>query len=133
PELLHLYQSADLFVLPTLADCFGNASIEALAVGLPVITTAIGGIPDIVEHGVTGYFLPPGDAHGLAEALRHLVAAANARRSFSAAARRRALTRFDAKTNAGRILDLARALVRERQTGVPGAMAGRCRSKGFLQ
>ncbi|MGH2355433.1 MAG: glycosyltransferase family 4 protein, partial [Chloroflexota bacterium] len=44
PELLRLYQRADAFVLPTLADCFGNASIEAMAVGLPVITTAMGGI-----------------------------------------------------------------------------------------
>jgi len=121
PELLGLYQSADLFVLPTLADCFGNASIEAMAVGLPVITTAIGGIPDIVEHGVTGYLLSPGDAHGLADAVRHLVMDADARRAFSMAARRRALARFDARTNAAKIVDLARALVDERQAG---AMAG---------
>jgi glycosyltransferase involved in cell wall biosynthesis len=123
PELLNLYQSADLFVLPTLADCFGNASIEALAVGLPVITTAIGGIPDIVEHGVSGYLLAPGDTQGLAEAVRHLVTDAEARRSFGAAARRRALTRFDAKTNAAKILDLARTLVDERRSGAPREMA----------
>jgi glycosyltransferase involved in cell wall biosynthesis len=124
PELLDLFQSADLFVLPTLADCFGNASIEAMSVGLPVITTAIGGIPDIVEHGVTGYLLSPGDAAGLARTVEHLVSNADARRAFSVAARRRALTRFDARTNAARIVDLARTLVDERQTGAAGALAG---------
>jgi glycosyltransferase involved in cell wall biosynthesis len=123
-ELVDLFQSADLFVLPTLADCFGNASIEAMAVGLPVITTAIGGIPDIVEHGVTGYLLPPGDAPGLAGAVRHLVTDAGARRAFSVAARRRALARFDARTNATRIVDLARVLVDERRAGTGGALAG---------
>jgi glycosyltransferase involved in cell wall biosynthesis len=124
PELLDLFQSADLFVLPTLADCFGNASIEAMAVGLPVITTAIGGIPDIVERGTTGYLLPPGDAAGLAQAVHHLVSNADARRAFSVAARRRALTRFDARTNAAKIVDLARTLVDERQHGAAGALAG---------
>lgn len=110
PELLQLYQAADLFVLPTLADCFGLASIEALAAGLPVITTSVGGISDIVEHGVTGYLVPPGDVRGLGETLRHLVDDADDRRAFSVAARQRALSRFDARTNAGRILDLAHAL-----------------------
>jgi hypothetical protein len=110
PELLRLYQESDLFVLPTLADCFGNASIEAMAVGLPVITSAIGGVPDIVEHGVTGYLLPPGDAPALARALCHLVDDAVARRAFGVASRRRAVTRFDARTNAAKIVDLAHAL-----------------------
>ena len=60
-DLLRLYQASDVFVLPTMADCFSNASIEAMAVGLPVITTNMGGIPDIVEHGKTGLLVEPGD------------------------------------------------------------------------
>jgi glycosyltransferase involved in cell wall biosynthesis len=121
PELLRLYQSADLFVLPTLADCFGNASIEAMAVGLPVITTAIGGIPDIVEDGITGHLLLPGDGHALGEVIRRLVDDPGLRRSFSLAARRRALTHFDAHTNAARILDLARLLVEEHRASAARA------------
>ena len=113
PQLLRLYQEADLFVLPTLADCFGNASIEAMATGLPVVTTAMGGIPDIVEHGVTGYLLPAGDARGLGEALRQLVDDAVTRRTFGLAARRRAVTRFDARTNAAKIVKLAHKLARD--------------------
>jgi glycosyltransferase involved in cell wall biosynthesis len=110
PELLRLFQDADLFVLPTLADCFGNASIEAMATGLPVITTAMGGIPDIVEHGVTGFLLAPGDVRGLGEAVRQLVDDSATRRAFGVAARLRAVTRFDSRTNAGKILDLAHDL-----------------------
>jgi glycosyltransferase involved in cell wall biosynthesis len=121
PRLLRLFQEADVFVLPTLADCFGNASIEALAVGLPVITTAMGGIPDIVSDGETGYLLPPGDAQGLARALLRVVDDPQHRRAMGAAARQRAVTRFDCRTNAGRILDLARRLLEERQRrGSPG-------------
>lgn len=110
PELLRLYQEADLFVLPTLADCFGIASIEALAAGLPVVTTAVGGLPEIVKDGVCGYLLPPADARRLGEAVRHLVTDGTARRAFGLAARQRALTRFDARVNAAALLDLACAL-----------------------
>jgi glycosyltransferase involved in cell wall biosynthesis len=120
-DLLRLYQRADIFVLPTLADCFGNASIEAMAAGLPVITTAIGGVPDIVDEGRTGYLLTPGNAQGLSESVRRLVDDADLRSAFGAAARERALARFDARTNAGRILDLMHTL--HEQRSVPARSA----------
>jgi glycosyltransferase involved in cell wall biosynthesis len=110
PELLRLYQDSDAFVLPTLADCFGNASIEAMATGLPVITTAMGGIPDIVEHGQTGYLLAPNDGRQLGEALLRVVDDPSHRAALGAAGRARAVARFDARTNAARILELARAI-----------------------
>jgi glycosyltransferase involved in cell wall biosynthesis len=118
-DLLRLYQRADLFVLPTLADCFGNASIEAMATGLPVITTAIGGVPDIVDEGRTGFLLAPGDRRNLARTLERLLDNAPLRAMMGEAARSRALTRFDSRTNAGRILDLANTLYHER-TGMQG-------------
>ena len=64
-ELVQLAQRADIFVLPTLADCFSIASLEAMAAGLPVITTRMGGIPDIVQEGETGFLLPVGDYEAL--------------------------------------------------------------------
>jgi glycosyltransferase involved in cell wall biosynthesis len=73
-ELLELYRRADVFVLPTLADCFSIASIEAMATGLPVITSALGGIPDIVDHGEMGYLIPPGDRRSLGDMLTRLIA-----------------------------------------------------------
>lgn len=118
-ELRQLYQQADVFVIPTLADCFSNVSLEAMASGLPVIATNMGGIPDIVAHGQTGILLEPGNARQLAEALSKLVDNAQTRVAFGAAARRRALSHFDARANAGRILDLAADLVQERRTRWP--------------
>jgi glycosyltransferase involved in cell wall biosynthesis len=115
PELLGLYRRADVFVLPTLADCFSIASIEAMAAGLPVICTAMGGIPDIVEHGRTGYLLPPGDGVALGEALRRLIDDPQLRRSFSHAGRCRAVEHFDARRSAARILALAQALAGARR------------------
>jgi glycosyltransferase involved in cell wall biosynthesis len=124
PELRRLYQESDAFVLPTLADCFGNASLEAMAAGLPVITTAMGGIPDIVEHGTTGYLLPPHDGRQLGEALLRVVDDASHRQGLGAAGRQRAVARFDAQTNAARILDVARSLVTNRY-GARWSMRGR--------
>jgi len=113
-DLLRLYQASDVFVLPTMADCFSNASIEAMAVGLPVITTNMGGIPDIVEHGKTGLLVEPGDGHELAAALTQLTDSQSERESFGKAARERALRLFDARINAGRILGLVKRVHAER-------------------
>ena len=106
---MQLYQQADVFVLPTLADCFGNASFEAMASGLPVITTAMGGIPDIVAHGHTGYLLAPGSTRDLAAALS-TSSTIPTHDAFGVASRQRALALFDSRTNAGRLLDLAAEL-----------------------
>lgn len=116
PELQALYQQADIFVLPTLADCFSWVAIEAMATGLPVITTAVGGIPDIVEHGRTGYLLPPGDGRELGATLRRLLDDGALRAAMGRAGRERAVARFDARANAQRLLDLCRTLCQERHT-----------------
>lgn len=113
-ELQALYQQADIFVLPTLADCFSWVAIEAMATGLPVITTAVGGIPDIVEHGRTGYLLPPGDGRELGAALRRLIDDGALREAMGRAGRERAVAHFDARANAQRLLDLCHALWQER-------------------
>jgi glycosyltransferase involved in cell wall biosynthesis len=111
-RLLDLYRSSDVFVLPTLADCFSNASIEAMACGLPVITTPVGGIPDIVLDRDCGFLVPPGDEAALAAALRRLVDDSALRVSLGEAARRRAVLNFDARANALRLIDLARTVSR---------------------
>ena len=113
-DLLNLYQSADIFVLPTMADCFSIASIEAMAVGVPVITTSMGGIPDIVESGTTGFLVKPGDATDLAAALTRLTSDEATRNAFGKAARERTLRHFDARTNAKRILGLVEHVHQER-------------------
>lgn len=108
-RLIELFRSSDVFVLPTTAETFGIAAVEASAAGLPVVATRIGGLTDIVHDGVSGRLLEPGDAAGLAHVLGELVADADARRRYGAAARRRAERLFDAETNANALVDLARS------------------------
>jgi glycogen synthase len=71
-EVARRYREADLFTLPSSAEAFGNVFAEALASGLPIVSSAVGGIPDLVEHGTNGLLVKPGDINGLAAAIRYL-------------------------------------------------------------
>ena len=70
PELIELYHRADIFCLPTLGDCLPMVLSEAGAVGLPLVSTQIGAIDEIVRDGATGLLTPIGDVTALADALR---------------------------------------------------------------
>jgi len=70
--LRQLYQQADVFALPTRADTFSMVALEAMASGLPVIISSVGGISDIVVEGETGYLIKPEDITTLRERLRLL-------------------------------------------------------------
>jgi glycosyltransferase involved in cell wall biosynthesis len=65
--------AADIFVHPALYEGFGLACLEAMAAGLPVVATRVGGLPELVRHGQDGFLVPPGDMDALAAALRLLV------------------------------------------------------------
>lgn len=66
------YREADLFTLPSSAEAFGNVFAEALASGLPIVASNVGGIPELVEHCSNGLLVTPGDVEGLAGAIRYL-------------------------------------------------------------
>ncbi len=106
PELVALYQSSDVFVLPTRADCYSLVAMEAMACGLPVVITGLGGIPEIVADGETGFLLTPDDYEGLAAHLDALVTNAARREAMGAAALARARVHFDCRVNLGRILEV---------------------------
>lgn len=110
PTLRHLYASCDALVLPTHADCFSLAAIEAMASSLPVITTAVGGIPEIVIPNETGYLVTPGNGAELRQAIEALLADSTLRRALGHQGRAIAEARFDANINARRLLDLSRAV-----------------------
>jgi glycosyltransferase involved in cell wall biosynthesis len=70
PEMLSLM---NIFVLPSLYEGFGIAILEAMAAGKPVVATAVGGIPEFVVPGQSGFLVPPGDAPALAKAMKQLL------------------------------------------------------------
>ena len=70
--LAERYRAADLFTLPSAAEAFGNVFAEALASGLPIVGSTTGGIPELVEHGVNGLLIDPGQPLALARAIQYL-------------------------------------------------------------
>lgn len=66
-------RTADLFVLPSATEGLSNAMLEALAAGLPTIATTVGGAPDVIDHNISGWLIPPDDATRLQQALLTLL------------------------------------------------------------
>jgi glycosyltransferase involved in cell wall biosynthesis len=106
--LLRLFAQADLFVFPTRGDCLPLAVMEALASGLPVVTTTVGALPEAVTHGETGWIVPPDDAGALADALAALAADSPLRARLACQARVVGRERFDAEKNYGRLIETVR-------------------------
>ena len=88
------FQSWDVFAMPTLDEGFGMAALEAMAEGLPVVATTVGGLPEIVVDRGTGYLVPPSDVAALADRLRLLILDPERRRSMGAAGRERVRKHF---------------------------------------
>lgn len=104
-----LFAGSDIFALPTRADCFSLVCMEALAAGLPIVTTRIGGVPEIVRDGATGYAVAVDDEQAIATALLSLVQDPGLRQEMSRAARRDAIARFDAQANARALFEFVKS------------------------
>jgi glycosyltransferase involved in cell wall biosynthesis len=105
PEARRIFSGADVFVLPSLGECFGIASVEAMAANLPVVATAVGGAGDIVDHGTTGFLIQPNSSRELSEALDRLIGDAQLRRWMGRAGRLKAERAFDGAANAAALVD----------------------------
>jgi glycosyltransferase involved in cell wall biosynthesis len=71
-ETVALFRDAALFALPSRLEPFGIVNLEAMAAGTPVVATRVGGVPEVVEDGVTGMLVAPDEPHALAGAIRRL-------------------------------------------------------------
>jgi glycosyltransferase involved in cell wall biosynthesis len=114
PRLLQLYRQADLLVIPTRADCFSMAGLEALSCGLPVITCPVGGVAELMEPGRQGLFVPVDDRRALTLAVDALLSDPQRRAAMGAEGRRLALTRYDADRNTATLLHLIEEVVHAR-------------------
>ena len=109
-EVRAAYRRAEVFVLPCVVGADGdrdgipNVILEAMASGLPVVSTDHSGIPEAVEDGVSGFLVPPEDASGLADALGGLLDDAELRRRFGEMGRKLVAETFDVDANVDRLL-----------------------------
>jgi starch synthase len=102
---------------------FGIINLEAAACETPVVASAVGGIPEVVAHGETGYLVPPGEPGALAEALSRLVADPGGRAALGAAGRRRVEERFDVERMRRRHVELYTELLASRGLPRPAGTA----------
>lgn len=108
--LLRRFSAADVFVFPTRGDCLPLAVMEALASGLPVITTQIAALPEAVAHQESGWIVPPDDSVALSEAMTALASNADLRQRMGERARETALERFSAGHNYRRLVQVIKNL-----------------------
>jgi len=93
-EVVQLYSHAAVFACPSIYEPFGLINLEAMACGTPVVASRVGGIPEVVVDGETGWLVPPGDPAALAEALRVSLADPTRARRMGEAGRRRVEAHF---------------------------------------
>ena len=114
-ELLAAYQEADLFVLASAQTPDGNNEgvpnvlVEALAMQVPVVASRTGGIPELIQHEVTGLLVEPADHSGLASAIERMLTDDELRAAVTAAGRVKVEQEYDINVNARHLLELFRA------------------------
>jgi glycosyltransferase involved in cell wall biosynthesis len=104
-------RGCNIFVLPSLSEACSNVLMEALATGLPVIATRVGGNPGLVEEDRSGLLVPPADPSALAEAILRLLQTPALAARFAAAGRARAVAEFGMDRMLRRMEDLYRHML----------------------
>ncbi len=94
PDLERIFAAMDIFVLSSISEGLSNTILEAMASGLPVVATRVGGADELVVDGVTGLLVPPRSAEALADAIDQIASDPSGRKSMARSARRRAYDEF---------------------------------------
>src|SRR4029453_7380127 len=93
-RVVPLLSASDVFLLPSAQESFGLAALEAMTCEVPVVASKVGGLPEVIDHGVTGFLHPPDDLIGMAQSVAYLLLDDRMRRQFGAAAKRVAHQRY---------------------------------------
>jgi len=96
-ELVPLLSASDLFLMPSQSESFGLSALEAMACEVPVISSSVGGLPELVMHGETGYIAEFGDIERMAKYSIELLTNETRHKMFAAASRQRAVHLFTAE------------------------------------
>ena len=110
PEVMQLVTQATAFVVPSTYEPMGIVNLEAMACETAVVASAVGGIPEVVEDGVTGLLFAPGDPHALADRVNQLIAEPEQARAMGRAGRERVLVQFTWQAVAEKTVALYRRL-----------------------
>ena len=105
-DMHEVYASLDIVALPSLEEAMPMCLIEAMAAGLPVVATEVGAVNQVVQMGITGILVPPGDGSALATAMMRLIGDRGLARAYGEAARRRATELFSIEKTARRYIDI---------------------------
>jgi L-malate glycosyltransferase len=110
-DLPAVLREADLFLLPSETESFGLAALEAMACGVPVVASAVGGLPEVIPDGEVGALCPLGDVAAMAAAAGRILGDAELHRRFSRAARRLAESRYRIEPAVDRYLAIYRRVL----------------------
>jgi N-acetyl-alpha-D-glucosaminyl L-malate synthase BshA len=115
-EVASILKAADVLLLPSETESFGLVALEAMASGVPVVASDVGGLPEVVRHGITGFLAPVGDVEAMAGYCLKLLADCKEARKYARAARAWAAKAFDYRTIVPRYEEIY-----ERALGAPAA------------
>jgi len=113
PELL---SATDIYVHPSVVEGFGISIIEAMAAGLPVIATNVGGIPEIITNGENGILVPPENPQALAEAISDLIEHPDKRKALAENGKQRVVTNFTDEIMVKKYMEVYRNIINQKNS-----------------
>jgi glycosyltransferase involved in cell wall biosynthesis len=113
-DMLRFYSACDMVLVPSSSESFGRTVIEAMACGLPVVATRVGGIPEIIDYQENGLMIEYGDDYGLAQEVSRLLADKELRQRLGKAAREKAASKYSEAVHAQRILEVVNETMAKR-------------------
>jgi glycosyltransferase involved in cell wall biosynthesis len=110
-DVYDLISAMDLFVLPSLSEGIPMVLLEALTLGVPVVASQVGGIPEVLVHGQTGFLVPPRDEKALAHACQYILEHRKEAQLLSDRGRKLIQDKFSAEVMAQKVVHLYRSLI----------------------